>query len=86
MQNKKRILLWSHQLTVKNKGEILFKIMNRSLKVTYPDYKKIKKESCHFDCTITEADFNTSHPNPRRIVYTASDINRYLNYKNGGRV
>ena len=49
---------------------------------TYPDYRKIRELSHRMDCTITEADFNTSRPNPYRIDYAASDINRYL--KRGG--
>lgn len=49
----------------------------------YPDYEKIRKESRRIDCTITEADFNTDRPNPRRIDYTASDIRRYLKYASG---
>lgn len=45
-----------------------------------PDYKTIRELSHRIDCTITEADFNTCHPNPYRIDYTASDIHRYLKY------
>lgn len=52
----------------------------------YPDYEKIRKESRRIDCTITEADFNTSCPNPYRINVTAGDINRYLKCKTGGNV
>lgn len=52
----------------------------------YPDYEKIRKESCRIDCTIVEADFNTSRPNPRRISVVAGDINRYLTRKTGGRL
>lgn len=51
-------------------------------KFTQPDYKTIRELSHRIDCTITEADFNTSHPNLCRIDYTASDIHRYLKYKN----
>lgn len=49
-----------------------------------PDYKKIQELSHCMDCTITEADFNTSRPNPYRIDYMASDIHRYLKY--GGKL
>lgn len=45
-----------------------------------PDYKTIRELSHRMDCTITQADFNTSSPNPYRIDYTASDIHRYLKY------
>lgn len=39
------------------------------------------------DCTITEADFNTSRPNPYRIDYTVADISRYMTrVKSGGRL
>ena len=48
------------------------------------DYKTIRELSHRIDCTITEADFNTSHPNPYRIDYIASDIHRYL--KRGGKL
>ena len=58
------------------------KIKNET-NLTYPDYKKIGELSHHIDCTITEADFNTSHPNPYRIDYIASDIHRYLKYAGG---
>ena len=60
--------------------------MKTETKITYPDYKLIQKQSSYYGCTITEADFNTNHPNPNRISYTASDINKYLKYSNGGRV
>lgn len=50
--------------------------------ISQPDYKKLQEMSHRVDCTITEADFNTSHPNPYRIDYTAGDIHRYL--KRGG--
>ena len=53
------------------------KIENET-KITYPDYKSIRELSHCMDCTITEADFNTSHPNPYRIDYLISDIHRYL--------
>ena len=53
---------------------------------TYPDYEKIRRESRRIDCTIVEDDFNTCSPNPRRISVVAGDINRYLKYKNGGKV
>lgn len=49
-------------------------------KITYPDYKSIRELSYRMDCTITEADFNTSHPNPLRIGCMLCDINRYLKY------
>ena len=55
------------------------KIENET-KITYPDYKTIRELSHRMDCTITQADFNTSSPNPYRIDYTASDIHRYLKY------
>ena len=60
--------------------------MITKMKDVYPDYKKIREESCRTDCTITEADFSTSRPNPRRIANAVGDINRYLMYKNGGKV
>lgn len=52
-------------------------------KIVVPDYKKIQEMSHRMDCTITEADFNTNHPNPHRIDYTASDIHRYFKYVGG---
>lgn len=52
-------------------------------KIVEPDYKAICKLSHRIDCTITEADFNTNHPHPYRIDYTASDIHRYLKYAGG---
>lgn len=52
-------------------------------KLTYPDYKSIREVSHCIDCTITEADFNTSHPNPYRIDYLISDMRRYLEYVGG---
>lgn len=48
-----------------------------------PDYKAIRELSHRIDCTITETDFNTSHPNPYRIDYTTNDIHRYLKYAGG---
>ena len=59
--------------------------MNTETKNTYPDYKKIREEGRRIDCTITWADFSTHYHNSNRIAYTASDINRYLRYKNGGK-
>ena len=55
-------------------------------KIVAPDYKRIQELSHRIDCTITEADFDTSHPNPYRVDYTASDIHRYLKYVNKERV
>ena len=52
-------------------------------KIVMLDYKRIRELSHRIDCTITEADFNTSHPNPYRIDYTASDIHRYLKCTGG---
>lgn len=46
------------------------------------DYKAIQKLSHRIDCTITEADFDTSRPNLHRVDYMASDIYRYT--KRGG--
>ena len=60
--------------------------MKRETKTTCPDYKIVREQSSYYGCTITEADFNTNHPNPNRISCTATDINRYLKYLNGGRV
>ena len=54
--------------------------------IKYPDYKKIREESCRMDCTIVEADFNTNHPHTYRVDYAANDIKRYLKYKDGGKV
>ena len=59
--------------------------MKTEMKIVYPDYKKIREESCRIDCMVTQADFNTMRPNPCRVSITASDVNRYLCYKNGGR-
>lgn len=50
--------------------------MNKTQRLTIEPY-----EYCRIDHTITEADFNTTHPNPYRIDYTIRDINRYLRYK-----
>lgn len=50
-------------------------------KNTCKDYGYTKEELCRIDCTITLADFDTSHPNPRRIDCVAGDINRYLTRK-----
>lgn len=47
------------------------------------DYKTIRELSHRIDCTITEADFDTSKPNPYRIDYITSDINRYLKHTGG---
>lgn len=47
------------------------------------DYKVIRELSHCMDCAVTEADFDTSRPNPHRIAYTACDIHRYL--KSGGK-
>lgn len=57
--------------------------MENETKFRQPDYKTIQRLSHRIDCTITGADFNTSHPNPYRIDYTASDIHRYLKYAGG---
>lgn len=56
--------------------------MKSETKITYPDYKKIHEESCCIDCIITESDFDTNQPNPRRIDYMIKDIDKYLKYKN----
>ena len=48
-----------------------------------PDYKAIQKLSHRIDCTVTQADFDTSHPNPYRIDYAVSDIHRYMKYIGG---
>ena len=52
-------------------------------KLKKPDYKAIRELSYCMDCTITQADFNTSSPNPLRIDYLISDMNRYLKYAGG---
>ena len=54
--------------------------MEIKTKFKEPDYKTIRELSHRIDCTITQADFDTSHPNPIRIDYIASDIHRYLKY------
>ena len=56
--------------------------MENKTKYKEPDYRKIREESHRIDCIITEADFDTSHPNPYRIDYAVSDIHRYLKYTN----
>ena len=53
-------------------------------KIIRSDLKIIQKLSQRIDHTITEADFNTNHPNPHRIDYLTSDIHRYL--KRGGKI
>ena len=60
--------------------------MENKTKFTQPDYKAIRELSHCIDCTITEAEFNTNHPNPYRIDYAISDIHRYLKYKAGGNI
>ena len=57
--------------------------IENEIKNTYPDYKSIRELSHCMDCTVTQADFNTSSPNPYRIDYLAGDIHRYLNYAGG---
>ena len=52
-------------------------------KITYTDYKTVRELSHCMDCTITQADFNTSSPNPYRIDYLISDISKYLKYAVG---
>lgn len=44
----------------------------------YIDYKTIRELGKRIDCTITEADFNTSLPNPYRISHTVGDISRWI--------
>ena len=58
--------------------------MENKTKIVAPDYKRIRELSHRIDCTITEADFNTSRPNPYRIDYAVSDIHRYSKSKMGG--
>ena len=58
------------------------KIENET-KNTYTDYKAVRELSHCMDCTITQADFNTSNPNPYRIDYLISDISKYLKYAVG---
>ena len=60
--------------------------MKMEAKIKQPDYKATRERSRHMDCTITEADFNTAHPNTNRIAYAVSDINRYLKHNGGGRI
>nr|DAH15388.1 MAG TPA: hypothetical protein [Caudoviricetes sp.] len=52
-------------------------------KGAYVDYKGIRERSKRMNCTISEADFFTNHPNPFRVGYTALDINRYLQCTGG---
>lgn len=53
----------------------------------YVDYKAIREMGKRVDCTVTEADFGTSRPNPYRISYAVSDIVRYkARLRNGGRL
>ena len=54
--------------------------MENKTRNTQPDYEAIRRLSRRVDCTVTEADFNTNYPNPRRIDSAASDIHRYLKY------
>ena len=58
------------------------KIENET-KITDLDYKSILELSHRMDCTITQADFDMSSPNPYRIDYFISDIHRYLKYAGG---
>ena len=58
------------------------KIENET-KNTYTDYKAVRELSHCMDCTITQADFDTSNPNPYRIDYLISDISKYLKYAVG---
>ena len=53
------------------------------IKFKQPDYKAIRELSYRIDCTITQADFNTRHPNPHRVDYAISDIRRCLKYIGG---
>ena len=48
-------------------------------KIIRSDLKTIQKISQRIDHTVTEADFDTYRPNPRRVDSIASDIHRYLN-------
>ena len=50
----------------------------REINYMFIDYGKINELSHRIDCTVTEADFNTNHPNPYRINYAAEDIHRFL--------
>ena len=60
--------------------------IGNEIKNTYPDYKSIQELSHCIDCTITQADFNTSIPNPYRIDYLISDMRRYLKHKTRGKI
>ena len=60
--------------------------MKDEAKITHPNYKAINEMSKRIDGTITEADFSTEYPNSNRIAHVVGDINRYLKYKNGGRI
>lgn len=53
------------------------------VKVERFDYRFVRNLSHRVDCTITEADFNTRHPNPYRIDCALRDIRRYLKYDGG---
>ena len=57
--------------------------MKTKRKFTYPDYKAIREELHRTDCMITEADFDTSNPNPLRIDYATSDIYRFSRHTGG---
>lgn len=57
--------------------------MKNETKINQLDYKEIQELSRRVDHTITEADFNTTHPNPLRIDYIISDIHRYLKCAGG---
>lgn len=60
--------------------------MENKTKFREPDYKTIRELSHRIGCTITEADFDTSKPNPYRIDNVVSDIHRYLKYVGGERL
>ena len=51
---------------------------------THTDYKAIQEAGKHIDCSVSEADFNTNHPNPYRIYRIISDIWRYGQNVTGG--
>lgn len=51
--------------------------MRENVNIMYPDYKKIRNESCRINCMITQEDFYTNYPNPYRIDYIARDISDY---------
>ena len=51
--------------------------MRKETNIIYPDYKKIRNESCRINCMVTQEDFYTNHPNPYRIDYIARDIGEY---------